>query len=108
MSIKRYGKTYKNAEEIYNFIKDKKGVVLISIDDLEQKDQRIAELEKQLAIRDKALELACIKIEYLRLLDTVTVTVKKFKEIDVKSFEQRYKERKEDFVEKARKELEDD
>ena len=59
MSIKRYGKTYKNAEEIYNFIKDKKGVVLISIDDLEQKDARIAELEKQLAVRDKALELAC-------------------------------------------------
>ena len=48
MSIKRYGKTYKNAEEIYNFIKDKKDVVLVSIDELEQKYQRIAELEKEL------------------------------------------------------------
>ena len=47
MGFKRYGKTYKNAEEIYNFIKDKKGVVLISIDDLEQKDRRIAELESE-------------------------------------------------------------
>ena len=33
---------------------------------IQQKDTRIAELEKQLAIRDKAIEFACIKIEDLR------------------------------------------
>ena len=40
-------------------------------DIVKQKDARIAELEKQLAIRDKALEIACDKIkEFCQNLNT--------------------------------------
>ena len=46
--------------------KDDEIVDLRDCENCKQKDQRIAELEKQLAIRDKALEWACIKIEDLR------------------------------------------
>jgi len=50
--------------------KDDELVDLRDCENCKQKDQRIAELEKQLAIRDKALELACIHMEGLVNIET--------------------------------------
>ena len=76
MSIKRYGKTYKNAEEIYNFIKDKKDVVLVSIDELEQKDQQIAELEIENETLSNALLEKPDNLELLQLREDLKILSK--------------------------------
>ena len=53
------GKTYKNAEEIFNFIKNQReAVVLISLKDLNEKDQQIKQLQEE--------------VDYLKLITPVT------------------------------------